>query len=761
MSKSNINETDNNINNIDNKLMNKINKDIVNPKIKNLDIYLMEKDKEIIDLISLNKSLISQIEDLKRANKDKEIQITSLKTDVNTLETDKKLITKENEKLNEDIKNLNNLLHIRDNQINEIMKKNDENIKEINNAYNVQIKNYEETLKNSQNIQINNNSLTEKMLLKDKEIINMQKIIYDLKQDNKKIFNLEKEIEEKNLNIYQLKEYIKKLEKENFIHGNSDLIINNNQLNDNTKYNFDYSRNTKDNQNIFNTNINNNKDNKEYNDYNNYVTNNLISFIIEQIKKVELSIDNKNILNINNNIYTNDILNEENSTYELIKQNFNLLINKIKFMHEDNFKKKSEILKMIDIEKNKNMQLSSNIKVIDQKSKNEILSMRQALEMKTTEIQQLKDKLNLVISNQNNNDDNLSNIFEQHYNEIFSKLKNFTEFYCKNINTERGQIILQMPNFSLSDPIDKKINDIFYTIKNVINYIENNMKNNRGNNIRNNFDNYMKEINDLNNKIKRLSELFKKNENLLKQITDENRELKQKNIQLQNIINSMKRSPQINNKKINDNKNNLNNNNINNNDNLWKVSNGYHYNTVSPNNNNFNTENNKKNMLELKDLISLHQTKNDNLMNEFYNKDQQITSLENEANKLIKENYVGNNINIFNNKNNKNNKNNFNNNNNNQIYTFKNENEDEQYEQEENNEDEEEEIVDHIYNSMNNNDEVNDEPQYNNENIEDNEIYEENYDNNNNDYSNEEENYLNEEQINDNDNDNDNDENNY
>ena len=26
------------------------------------------------------------------------------------------------------------------------------------------------------------------------------------------------------------KEYIKKLEKENFIHGNSDLIINNNQL---------------------------------------------------------------------------------------------------------------------------------------------------------------------------------------------------------------------------------------------------------------------------------------------------------------------------------------------------------------------------------------------------------------------------------------------------------------------------------------------------------------------------------------------------
>ena len=262
MSKNNINDTDKKINS---PIMNKITKEIVDPKGKNIDIYLMEKDKEIIDLITLNKSLISQIEDLKRANKEKEIQIMSLKADINTYETDKKLSMKENEKLNEDINQLNNLLRIKENEINDLMKKNDDNVKEISNAYNIQIKNYEDTLKNTQNLQMNNNALTEKMLLKDKEIINMQKIIHELKQDNKKTFNLEKEIEEKNLTIFQLKEYIKKLEKDNYIYGNnSNIISNDNNINQL------YSGGIKDN--LQNNNINANVYiNKQNNDYNNYI----------------------------------------------------------------------------------------------------------------------------------------------------------------------------------------------------------------------------------------------------------------------------------------------------------------------------------------------------------------------------------------------------------------------------------------------------------------------------------------------------------
>ena len=736
MSKNNINVTNKKINN---EIMNKVTKEIVNPKGKNVDIYLMEKDKEIIDLITLNKSLLSQIEDLKRANKEKEIQIVSLKADINTYETDKKLSMKEIEKLNEDIKNLNNLLHIKENEINELMKKNDDTVKEISNAYNTQIQNYEDTLRNTQNIQMNNNTLTEKMLLKDKEIINMQKIIYELKQDIKKNFNLEKEIQEQKLTICQLKEYIKKLEKENFIYGNNyDTLSNTN--NDKQSYNYEYSNNIKDNQQNMNTNTNlsSNKDIKAMNDYNNYVNNNLISFIIEQIKKVELSIDNKDIMNVKNNIYNDVILNEENTTYELIKQNFNLLINKIKYMHEDNFKKKSELLKLIDIEKNKNKQ----------NSQKEILSLRQALDMKTVEAKQLSEKLNKVISSHNSNNNNLINIFEKRYNEIFAKLKNFTQFYCGGApgNNTAGPINLKMPNFSLSDNIDKKINDIFYTLQNIINYIENNMKNNKGinnNNIKKNFDNYMKEINDLNIKIKKLSELFNKNENLLKQITDENTELKQRNIQLEKIIESM--NGDINNENNND----INNNNTINN--LWKISGGVNSNNCNSTNSN-NKE--KKSMLELKDLISLQQTKNDNLMNEFYNKDQQITNLENEANKLIQENYAGNNINIINNSknNNLNNNNiNFNNNINNQMYTFKNENEDNNYGDENY---VQEETGDDVCNDMNmNNNDDNDCPPCHDDNDNDmdyNDMYDENCDDGN-EYNEEDDNYYNEEIINDND----------
>ena len=54
----------------DNKIMNKIKQEIDNQKSKNLDIYIMEKDKEILDLCTQNQALINQIENIKRANKE-------------------------------------------------------------------------------------------------------------------------------------------------------------------------------------------------------------------------------------------------------------------------------------------------------------------------------------------------------------------------------------------------------------------------------------------------------------------------------------------------------------------------------------------------------------------------------------------------------------------------------------------------------------------------------------------------------------------
>ena len=376
--------------NINTQLMENYNTEMSNPKKNNIDIYLMEKDKEIMNLCVLNKSLISQIEELKRANKAQEIQISSLKTDLNSLEVDKNILIKENEKLDEKINGMNNTLILKDNKINQISKKNEQNINEINNAYNVQIRNYEDTLKNMQTIKIDNNTLIEKLVMKDKEIINMQKMIFDLKQENKKIFNLEKEINERNLNIFNLKECIKNLEKQIFINENcNDTLFKIN------KYNFNYSNaNTPNNNKNYNINreihVNNNikaSNNNEkgvMNSYYNYLNSNLISFIIDQIKRVEMSIDNKNI-SFKNNILPCK-LSEENSTNDLIRQNFELLINKINNLHQDNFNNKTDLKNELEEEKNKNVLLLVNIK----KSKNEIDTMKKILENKTAEIEQLK-----------------------------------------------------------------------------------------------------------------------------------------------------------------------------------------------------------------------------------------------------------------------------------------------------------------------------------------------------------------------------------
>ena len=380
--------------------------------------------------------------------------------------------------------------------------------------------------------------------------------------------------------------------------------------------------------------------------------------------------------------------------------------------------------------------------------------MKRVIEMKTGEINQLNDKLNKVISNKNYINDIISNKFEQQYNEIFSKLKNFSDFYCNNMNMgikkaqiQEKEINLQLPNYSLSDNIDKKMVDIFYTIKIIINFIETNFKNIQNLN-KNGFDNYMNEINDLNIKIKKLSGLFNKNENLLKQITDENNILKEKNIKLENIIKSIyNKNSNKNYNQINPNQNPKNiNNNSNNLNNLLKKNVGYNQNYSK--NNDYNSPKSdikeKKPILDLKDLISLSEAKNNNLMNEFYNKNQQITSLENEVNKLIKENYVGANKNI--NNHNLNNIN-INNANNNQIFTFKNENENEKEEYENEKDNEEEEIIDDIANNITNNNDVNDNSPNEDNNEADNDEYEEvNYYDNN--FYNEEDNNVKQDEIN-------------
>ena len=492
-------------------IINKINSDYSYRYENNIDKYLMEKDNEIMNLCEQNKSLISKIENLKKEKVTQEFQISSLKTDLNSAEIDKNLLIKENKKLSEQIKKLNNILEIKGNKKDEFSPKDDKYVY----------------------------SLTEKLLLKDKEILNMQEIIYNLKEENKRIFNLEKEIGDKNKVILNLEKHIKNLENQNLVKD--------------TKYQNNYNDNN-------DADINNDK---------------LISFILAQLKKVELAID-ENFGNHNKsfcNYYTS--LNSEDSIYDIIKENFYLLINKINNLHNDNYRNKKNIINQLETEKNKNIELSSKKKEFEQ-------------------------------------------------GESFDNDKNMMDMDLKaNCNS------------------------------------------------------YLDEIDNLNLKIKKLSVLSKKNENLLKVLTDENKDLKRKNYEL------MKGKLDKNNNDDNnrfDIINNCNNDNSN-----------YGHSTYSDLREKIST-------MELNNLISLNRKEDNNILD-----------LQNEADELIKENYVGNIYNIKNT-----NYNNLNKNNN--SYIFKNENKKMLFNGEDDNKGEE--IID------DNNNNINNELEYDN--------YDNNYLNNNN-----------------------------
>ena len=185
-----------------------------------------------------------------------------------------------------------------------------------------------------------------------------------------------------------------------------------------------------------------------------------------------------------------------------------------------------------------------------------------------------------------------------------------------------------------------------------------NDKNNIDMEFKDNFNSYLDEIENLNLKIKKLSVLSKKNENLLKTLTEENKDLKLKNYEL--MKGKADRS--------------------NNNNRFGKINN---YNKASSNNDHstYSDLREKISTMELNNLISLNRKEDNNILD-----------LQNETNELIKENYVGNIHNI--------NDTNYNNLNNNNLYLFKNEKEKMRFNGDHANE--EEEIINENYNNINN-----------------------------------------------------------
>ena len=79
----------------------------------NIDMILLDKDKEIINLSKINRDLNKKINQINNNIENKDMDILTLKTEISSLELEKKSHISKIDKLNEKIKNLLNELNKR------------------------------------------------------------------------------------------------------------------------------------------------------------------------------------------------------------------------------------------------------------------------------------------------------------------------------------------------------------------------------------------------------------------------------------------------------------------------------------------------------------------------------------------------------------------------------------------------------------------------------------------------------------------------
>ena len=239
----------------------------------------------------------------------------------------------------------------------------------------------------------------------------------------------------------------------------------------------------------------------------------------------EIKIKNKLIDNLKNN--ANNINIDKNNDQN--ENNIPFIIQQIKNIEKDILEENLED----EIENNDIMDTLNSFyqKLNDYKNKN------------MSEIVKLRNQVNI---NNNNNNSNLNaniTIKDQYYLKIIDIIKNLCNNFPKN------EEIGKFPLFSLNDDNEKKNKNIAITIKILSDYILSNYKNSSSENIINNtYSNSLTNENfnsnkineELNKRLKEMSEiLVKSNENLSKARKD-NIELKQKINQLEFKYNSTK-----------------------------------------------------------------------------------------------------------------------------------------------------------------------------------------------------------------------------
>ena len=543
-------------------------------KSKNIDICLMEKDKEIINLSNQMISLKNNIERFQKMIKEKDMEINTLKSDILTLNNDQKLKEEENIILKNKINSLLKELTNSKKEIELINSNNKGNIQNISQAFNTKMIEYQNLMKNYNEINGDLNALNEKLFKSEKDNLNNQKIIQELRKENKSIILLNKDLIEKNNIIKNLEKIVKEKNEEILQYQKEKKYLNDQIQNQSNKEDFmyktrlslqEYENAINDMKNNFNKKIKNQElILKEYqNKIKSYQNNNenLINYIIEQIRQVGDNFEK----HIPDSLFPDDILNnfsqpnENDSKYELIRQNFILLSHKLK---EYKNKKNAELIQLkneLNEEKNNQKNLLNNIqlqKMSKNSIENSIAELKKLVEIKNDEIKDLNIKINNLISentknlNYNSNKNNTYNEENKLFNEFFQKFVELvTNFYLENINKKSNLFQIQVfPNFSILDSKRKKLYDILKTTKILIEHSNSisNQLNSLYNNSRINYSvpKINKEINndnkDLQNKIKEMSDLLKQSNYYLDISRKENKKIKDRYNALLNNLNSIK-----------------------------------------------------------------------------------------------------------------------------------------------------------------------------------------------------------------------------
>ena len=488
---------------------------IINKKENNLEIILMEKDKEIINLSDKNAKLNLDLENLSNELKSKNMELSTLNSDIVSLNNEKKLFEEEIQKYQSQIAKLNNLIKEKDKIIEESNLSKDLNNKKYMSLLEEQKNETNNFAEKNLKLQNEINELTTKLIRKDRDINNLENIICKNREKDNKILILTKDIKER-------ENTIKDIQKK--------LIIANNDLK--TSKNFNEERMKQ----LYNYNTKNK-------------SNDIISFVINKIQNLILFVDsNNNFDKQNMNIEKNIIeIKEDFVLYDLLEQNISILKNKI-------FNKYNNIIKQ-------NKENENKYHLLENENKGLILSLQQIKSSNNEKMELLSQKINQLQKNMQSKDEEIrksnvkiselnnyssrsisQNNFNNFYSIIISKL---SEEYLKELNLGENKseqnMETKMKNIlDIIDFLNEKLNNLNKFVKeyDIYKVKVNNIINQKFHNSNEQID----EINELKNNIQELNFLLNQSNNYLSKTRNENSLLKKKILNLEKSINMISRN---------------------------------------------------------------------------------------------------------------------------------------------------------------------------------------------------------------------------